>query len=183
MASAGPDPTGGSAPVHSGDVRLRDVAEGDIHTFFGQQLDPEANRMAAFTAGDPADRTAFETRWERLLGDPSVTKKAILLDGSITGHVVSFDNGGAREVTYWLGREYWGGGITTRALSAFLRVEETRPLYARAAKDNTSSIRVLQKCGFVISGEDRAFAYARGTEVEEFVLELGPEGPRGGEGA
>jgi RimJ/RimL family protein N-acetyltransferase len=94
----------------------------------------------------------------------------------ITGHIGSFDGDGDQEVTYLLGGEYWGGGIATQALLAFLRVEEGRPLYTRAAKDYAGSIRVLQKCGFGISGEDKAFAYARGREVEELVLVLPPGG-------
>ena len=84
------------------------MTEGDLPTFFEQQLDEKANRMAASTVEDPTDRDAFATR----------------------------------------------------------------PLFARAAKDNAGSIRVLQKCGFGISGEDRGFANARSGEVDEFVLRL-----------
>ena len=40
------------------------------------------------------------------------------------------------------------------------------------AKDNVASIRVLEKCGFRVSGEAKGFAAARGCEVEEFILEL-----------
>ena len=46
------------------------------------------------------------------------------------------------------------------------------PLHARAAKDNAASIRVLLKCGFVVCGEGRALAEARGHEVDEFVFRL-----------
>jgi RimJ/RimL family protein N-acetyltransferase len=53
---------------------------------------------------------------------------------------------------------------------------KVRPVYARAAKDNTASLRVLEKCGFKISGEDKGFSHARGKEVEEFILELRGEG-------
>lgn len=42
----------------------------------------------------------------------------------------------------------------------------------RTAKDNLASLRVLQKCGFVITGEDQGFANARGAEIEEYVLTL-----------
>jgi RimJ/RimL family protein N-acetyltransferase len=62
--------------------------------------------------------------------------------------------------------------IATKALSEFLRLLKTRPLYARVAKDNIASIRVLEKCGFTISGEDKGFSNARGEEVEEYILEL-----------
>jgi RimJ/RimL family protein N-acetyltransferase len=76
-------------------------------------------------------------------------------------------------VSYWLGKEYWGKGIATEALGLFLGIIEERPLYARAAKDNAASIRVLEKCGFVISGCERGFANARGEEIDEVVLVLG----------
>ena len=54
----------------------------------------------------------------------------------------------------------------------FLEFVTVRPLYARAAKDNIGSRRVLEKCGFVICGEDKGFAHARGAEIEEYVLRL-----------
>ena len=38
--------------------------------------------------------------------------------------------------------------------------------------DNAGSLRVLQKCGFIIVRHETAFAEARGEEVEEIVLEL-----------
>lgn len=150
----------------TGNVLLRDVTEGDLPIFFDQQLDPDANHMAAFTAKDPADRT-------KILEDETIMKKAILFDGHVAGNVVSFEQCGEREVGYWIGREYWGKGVTIKALSEFLGHVEVRPLYARVAKHNIASIRVLEKCGFTISGEDKAFSNARGEEVEEFILKLG----------
>jgi len=79
---------------------------------------------------------------------------------------------GQREVTYWLDRAYWGRGLATNALAEFLHRFTLRPLFARAVKDHVASLRVLAKCAFVIVGEDRGFANARGQEVEEFVLEM-----------
>jgi RimJ/RimL family protein N-acetyltransferase len=46
---------------------------------------------------------------------------------------------------------FWGRGVATEALSAFLGLEPVRPLYAGVAKHNVASIRVLQKCGFKLS--------------------------------
>jgi len=157
-------------------VVLRDVAGGDLPVFFQQQLDPVANQRAAFTAKDPSDRDAFAAKWTKILCDDTITKKTILFEGHVAGSVVSFVApwSGKPEVTYWLGREYWGQGIATRALAEFLKQVKTRPLYARAARDNVASIRVLEKCGFMISGHDRAFANGRGEEIEEFILELPP---------
>jgi RimJ/RimL family protein N-acetyltransferase len=154
------------------DFVLRDMTEADLPVFFEHQLDEGARHMAAFTAKDPADRAAFQARWARILGDASSLKKTIVVDGLVSGHVMSFEMSGQREVTYWLDRSYWGRGLATRALSAFLTHEKVRPLHARAAKDNLASLRVLQKCGFVITGEDSGFAHARGAETAEFILIL-----------
>lgn len=154
------------------DVVLRDVTESDLPIFFEQQLDQTANYMAAFTVKDPADRAAFTAHWTRILGDPAIRAKTVVVNGRVAGHVGSFEQFGEREVTYWIGKEYWGKGVATRALSQFLGDIEARPLYARAAKDNFASIRVLEKCGFAVSGYDKGFANARSEEIEEVILRL-----------
>ncbi len=159
-------------PASTGDFQLRDVQEGDLAAFFEQQRDSVANHMAAFTAKDPADHDAFMTHWTKILGDDSITKRTILFGGQVVGHVVTFDRFGDREVSYWIGRDHWGKGVATKALAEFLGQVKTRPLYARAAKDNVASLRVLEKCGFTTSGEDKGFSNARGVEVEEYILEL-----------
>ena len=90
----------------------------------------------------------------RILADPTVIAKTIVVDGQVAGNVVSFDGESEREVGYWLGREYWGSGIATRALSEFLAHESTRPLFAGVARHNAGSLRVLEKCGFTPVGEE-----------------------------
>jgi RimJ/RimL family protein N-acetyltransferase len=151
---------------------LRDVEKSDIPTFFEQQQDSTANHMAAFTPEDPTDSGAHRARWIRLLGDDTIRKQAIIVEGVVVGHIASFERAGEREVTYWIGREYWGNGIATRALAKFLHLETNRPLYARAAKDNAASLRVLEKCGFVVCDEAKGFSNARSEEIEEYVLML-----------
>lgn len=158
--------------VLKGSLHLRDVGEGDLAVFFENQLDPEANYMAAFTAKNPGDRKAFTSHWAKIMADKTVTIRTIIFDGDVAGSISKFEQFGNSEVTYWLGKKYWGKGIATQALSRFLVEVKHRPLYARAAKDNIGSIRVLKKCGFSISGEDKGFANARGEEVEEYVLVL-----------
>jgi len=156
------------------DLRLRPVEDQDLPIFFEQQSDPDAIYMAAFTHKDPADRDAFDAHWTRIRGDPRVTIRTILVGGRVVGHVATFvdEEFGKQEVTYWIGKEFWGQGIATRALSQFLAEFTKRPIYGRAARDNIGSIRVMEKCGFRITGQDRGFANARGKEIEEFVLEL-----------
>lgn len=154
------------------DIVLRDVTDDDLPIFFDQQLDPDASYMAAFTSKDPTDRDAFMAHWARIRADETIINRTILCDGQVAGSVASFEDAGQLEVTYWLGREFWGKGIATKALAALLEYQTTRPIYARAAKDNAASLRVLQKCGFVITGEDKGYANARGEVIEEYLLTL-----------
>ncbi len=83
----------------------------------------------------------------------------------MAGHIAKFERLGKSEVTYWIGKEYWGKDVATKGLAEFWGDLKARPLYARAAKDNVASLRVLEKCGFAICGSDKAFANARGQEV------------------
>jgi RimJ/RimL family protein N-acetyltransferase len=155
-----------------GGIQLRAVTEADLPTFFEHQRDPDANHMAAFTARDPTDQDAFMAHWAKILADDSIIKRTIVYQGRVAGNIVCFGWQGKREVGYWIGREHWGKGIATRALGEFLVAVKERPLYAATAKDNAASLRVLEKCGFVIIGYDRGFSNARGQEIEEVMLEL-----------
>jgi RimJ/RimL family protein N-acetyltransferase len=73
---------------------------------------------------------------------------------------------------HWIDRRFWGKGIATAALSAFLDHVKVRPLYAHVAEHNVASIRVLEKCGFTITGHDRTPPSERGVSVNEVVLRL-----------
>jgi len=155
------------------ELLLRDVVNDDLPIFFVQQLNKEANEMAAFTAKDPTNQEAFTARWQRILADETVIIQTIICDGQVAGTVSSYEDEGNPEVTYWLGKEYWGRGIATWALQEFLaHHNQRRPIYARVAKDNLRSRRVLEKCGFTVIDEAKGFANARGQEIEELLLTL-----------
>jgi RimJ/RimL family protein N-acetyltransferase len=153
------------------EVLLRPVIEADLPVFFEQQRDPDANAMAAFPA---RGREAFMEHWTRIMADASVATRTILYTGEVAGNVVSFEQDGLRQVGYWIGRRHWGKGVATRALGDFLAQVPTRPLYAHVARHNVASIRVLEKCGFTVCGEDRAASSVGGDEVDELIFRLGP---------
>ncbi len=139
-------------------IRLRDVEADGLPFFFENQRDPVAVAMVAFHS---RDRAAFAQHWATLMTDATVLKKTIVVASAVSadspaqnqvaGNINSRTSDGKREVGYWIDRAFWGRGLATEALTAFLRLEQTRPLYATAAKHNATSIRVLQKCGFTIS--------------------------------
>lgn len=156
-----------------GSIVLRKVVESDLVVYFEFQSDPVAAKMAAFTQESSADRDQFLARWEKILASPCVMARSIERNGELVGSVLSYEESGCPEITYWIGRPYWGQGVATEALRLFLqKVDTRRPMRGRAAKDNLASLRVLEKCGFEVVGESRGFANARGEEIDELELEL-----------
>jgi ribosomal-protein-alanine N-acetyltransferase len=153
-------------------LSLRPTLIADLSILFEFQKDPEYDRMAAFTKQDSSEKQSYLAKWTRLLGDPTITSRTILTDGRIVGSVGIWLMNGEPQVTYGIDRSSWGQGSATAALRLFLEEVRIRPLHASCAFDNAGSMRVLEKCGFQKVGAERAFANARGVEIEEVVFVL-----------
>jgi RimJ/RimL family protein N-acetyltransferase len=151
---------------------LRELRESDLDTLFEFEQDDGANYMTAFVSENPGDKEAFLAHWAKIMANETLIKQTIVVDGKIGGSIVCFDMFEQRQVGYRLGREFWGKGIATKALSELLEEISERPLYGRCVKDNFGSRRVLEKCGFKLIGEERAYANGRGEEVDELIFKL-----------
>lgn len=46
------------------------------------------------------------------------THKTILLNEQVAGYVACFEQSGEREISYWIGKEYWGRGLATEQVIA-----------------------------------------------------------------
>ncbi|MBL9090875.1 MAG: GNAT family N-acetyltransferase [Planctomycetaceae bacterium] len=150
-------------------VRLRDIVPDDLPTLYEFNLDPEGNRLAAT---NPRNTAAFASHWEKVLADSDVVAKAINVEERLVGFINCFRRGDSHFVGYWLGREFWGQGIASRALELLLSEVAIRPLHAQVATGNQASLRVLQKCGFVIRSVQFGPADERNLECEEALLVL-----------
>ncbi|MBU8901075.1 GNAT family N-acetyltransferase [Corallococcus sp. M34] len=147
-------------------MTLRDVVDEDLPIFFEHQRDPEGLRMAAFRS---RERDAFMTHWRTKVLRPENVTRTVVVDGVVVGYISCWDQESKRLIGYWIGREHWGKGIATRAVSAFVELVPTRPLHAWVALHNVASIRVLEKCGFraVLTQEPH-----HPDEVAEVLMEL-----------
>jgi len=150
-------------------VTLRDVTPDDLPILYEHQRDAESSAMAAVPS---RDWDAHLAHWTRILADPTTDNQVILFDGVVVGDIMSFVHEGQREVGYRIDRAYWGKGIATQALAAFLRQLATRPLYARVAKHNPASLRVLQKNGFTVIAEEHEQAEGDLAPVDLYLLRL-----------
>jgi RimJ/RimL family protein N-acetyltransferase len=149
-------------------VTLREVRDADLPIFFEHQRDPETTLMVAMPARGWDE---FMAHWRsKVLGDGSARVRVIVVDDQVAGNVGIWDRDGARLVGYVIGREFWGKGIATAALTEFVKGELDRPLHAHVALTNAASIRVLEKCGFVRVPGDPVRA-ADGVDEVVFRLE------------
>lgn len=149
-------------------VILRNVTDDDLPIFFEHQRDAVALSMAAFS---PRERDPFLTHWRTKVLRPENVTRTIVVGGAVAGYVSSWEQDGKRLVAYWIGREHWGNGIATRALSELLVLDPKRPLHAWVAVHNIGSIRVLEKCGFRTEGQENPHADG----VAEVLMILGPK--------
>ena len=88
------------------------------------------------------------------------------------GVIGLFEDGDvAPETGYWIGRDFWGRGFATEALEGAMvwasRKWKRRALVAGHFADNPASGRVLEKAGFLYTGEvRRGFSRARGADTD-----------------
>jgi ribosomal-protein-alanine N-acetyltransferase len=127
------------------EIILTKTEKDDLNAFFQFQLDEKANYLAAFTAKDPNDKTAYIGKYSKFLTDPTINMKTIKANDEFVGSLAKFVIENDAEITYWIDRKFWGQGIATTALQDFLKIEKTRPLFGRVAFDNHGSQKVLEK--------------------------------------
>ena len=128
--------------------------------------------MAAFAS---REQEAFITHWAKVRREPSNITRTIVCDGEVAGNIGSWIAEDQRLIGYWIGREFWGRGVATAALAAFVAEVKERPLHAFVARHNFGSMRVLEKCQFVRSPEhDPSIAGEDG--IHEVLYMLGCAG-------
>ena len=101
-------------------ITLREVDSSDLEASYEHQLDPEAIRMAAFVSKDPKDKIAFDAHWDKILNWSQNITRTIVAEGQVAGYISCYPDGEHMEVTYWLGRDFWGRGLGTQALNRML---------------------------------------------------------------
>jgi ribosomal-protein-alanine N-acetyltransferase len=103
------------------------------------------------------------------------TNFAIVVDGEAVGGIGLVLHGDierySAEIGYWLGQQYWGQGIITKALQVFTQYAITEfeliRVYAVPFLHNSASIKVLEKAGYQREGIMRRSAIKDGQIIDQ----------------
>ena len=144
-------------------ILLRPWREDDAEALFKYASDPEVGPRAGWPPHKNVEesleiiRTVFhnDTNWAIELKGTGEPIGAI---GYLTAPESELP---AREgeplVGYWIGKPYWNQGICTEALELMLehirKTTDIKSLISSHYYDNPASGRVMEKCGFVPTGE------------------------------
>lgn len=152
-------------------ILLRPWRESDAAALFRYASDPEVGPRAGWPPHQSEKesreiiRTVFhnDSTWAICLkesGEPIGTIGYAPCDGNSLP-----SREGEPLVGYWVGKPYWNKGICTEALQLMLEYirkhTDIQSLISSHFVDNPASGRVMEKCGFVPTGEtcvDEAFA-------------------------
>ena len=161
---------------------LRPWLESDAGSLFKYASDPEVGPRAGWPPhknekeSREVIRTIFhnDTTWAICLketGEPIGAMGYMSSDGN---NLPSRD--GEPLVGYWVGRPYWNRGICTEALQMMLghirKDTDIRSLISSHFIDNPASGRVMEKCGFVPTGDTCIDEALSGSDRPMRVLRL-----------
>ena len=168
--------------MESGRIVLRPWREDDAPALYKYASDPEVGPRAGWEPHKSIKesleiiRTVFhnDTTWAIELketGEPLGAMGYLPAEGS---HLPS--RKGEPLVGYWVGRPYWNRGICTEALQLMLghirEATDIRSLIGSHFIDNPASGRVMEKCGFVPTGETCIDQTLAGSDSPMRVLRL-----------
>ena len=145
-------------------ITLRHWLETDAKALYKYASDPEVGPRAGWQPHKSEEesleiiRTVFNnpTTWAIVWNETGEAIGAIGYGPSCDCSLPARE--GEPTVGYWVGKPYWGKGICTEALRLMIaHIRETtviRSLISGHFTDNHASGRVMEKCGFVATGEN-----------------------------
>ena len=165
-------------------IRLRPWRESDAPELFRYASDPEVGPRAGWSPHQSVEesldiiRTVFRDAgctWAIELKESGEAIGAMGYGPSCVSNLPARE--GEPHCGYWVARPYWNQGIATEALRMMIdhirRTTEILSLIGGHFIDNPASGRVMEKCGFVPTGESVVDpTQGRDTPIRVLRLEL-----------
>lgn len=144
-------------------IHLRSWRESDAATLYQYASDPDVGTRAGWEPHQSEEESRFiintvfnnSTTWAIALNDTDEAIGAIGYGDSCNCGLPALP--GEQTVGYWVAKPYWNKGICTEALHLLVdycfNQEEMDSLISGHFVDNPASGRVMEKCGFVATGD------------------------------
>ncbi|MDT8903723.1 GNAT family N-acetyltransferase [Anaeroselena agilis] len=175
-------PRGAFPTIETARLTLREIVSGDaalLHRYWSDEDVTEFMVLDRFTKIE--DTVQMIVLLAGLFADGSGVRWAVVRkeDGAVLGtcgfHNLKPEHFRA-EVGYEMGKEYWGRGLMTEALTAILgygiEAMDFNRVEAFVNAGNIRSLRILEKLGFRLDGTLREYERARGVFVDQHCLSL-----------
>lgn len=128
----------------------------------------------------PNSLEAWKSFIDATLNDKEILYLAIEIDGKAVGGIgISPQKGIMRrnaELGYWLGQNYWGQGIMTKAIKEIVRLAfdkfDIDRIYAKPFAINIASQRILEKAGFVLEAKFEKTVIKNGVLLDEYIYAI-----------
>ena len=135
-------------------ITLRNFIESDTKQLIAILNDKDVTQYLSTKI--PSPYTEEDALWWINEGSQGELVKAIIFNNTLIGCVSvlagEFEFNRTGELGYWLAKEYWQQGITTKATSMLLDTVFTKTnitrVFAYVCEDNLASMKLLQKLGF-----------------------------------
>ena len=168
--------------LHTNRILLRPWREDDVEALYKYASDPVIGTRAGWPPHkNIEDSTEVlrnilmnDTTWAIILRETGEPIGSIGYMTNYTSTLPSRPN--EPLVGYWVSKPYWNKGICTEALNLMIKhiraVSDYKSLISSHFVDNPASGRVMQKCGFVPTGETCIDSDLSGMEKPMAVLRL-----------
>ena len=122
-----------------------------------------------------------------MIADDNPTKVfAIDIDGEAVGSIGIFPqtdiHAKSAEIGYWLAEEFWGNGITPKAIREIVdygfQTFDIIRIFARPFSTNINSQRVLEKAGFTCEAQLKKAIFKNGEFLDEMIYAILRENKR-----
>lgn len=165
---------------HSSRLTLRKTREQDWPNYLSLLSDPTVTRLCFDPPEEPAIRERFEADLQPWAVESEQWLSFSIIETDTSSYVGTIGLkvlGGEAEVGFLLVPEFQGKGYATEALESIKDIAGrigVAMLIARITEGNVGSVRVVEKCGFVLVGGFEGKIEILGVEYTDlkFYLEL-----------
>jgi RimJ/RimL family protein N-acetyltransferase len=134
--------------------------------------------VVRFLSSPPWPYTRDDADWfigQVVAHSPELNEDALAItrDGDFIGVIGvrlreanTLQRGAGPNIGYWIGEPFWGQGLMSEAVQAFVQhiftAMDADAIYSGAFTENAASLRVQEKAGFVRDGDTTLFSKPRG---------------------